>query len=347
MYPIKTTPVYKQYIWGGENLKKLYNKDIPGYPTAESWEVGCHPNGMSLVANGEYKGMTVADVIKKEGSKILGDNISVDEKFPLLLKVLDAEGNLSVQVHPEDEYANIHENGEKGKTEMWYVLSAKEGASLVYGFKEGVTKEIYEKSIADGTLENILNYVDVKAGDVFFIPAGTVHAIGAGIIIAEMQQNSDTTYRVYDYNRVGADGKKRELHIEKALDVSDISCVTGKEKAPGLTVEIEGGTDTYYVACKYFAFDELNIKSSVKINTNNRMHILFVSKGEGEIKYNGGTESINAGQSLVIPADLGEYAIIGECTVLKSFVPDIEKDIILPLKEKGLSDDEINKIQGL
>ena len=139
MYPIKTTPVYKQYIWGGENLKKLYNKDIPGYPTAESWEVGCHPHGMSLVANGEQKGMTVAEVIKKEGSKILGGNISADEKFPLLLKVLDAEGNLSVQVHPEDEYANIHENGEKGKTEMWYVLSAKEGASLVYGFKEKIS----------------------------------------------------------------------------------------------------------------------------------------------------------------------------------------------------------------
>ena len=196
-------------------------------------------------------------------------------------------------------------------------------------------------------MENILNYVDVKAGDVFFIPAGTVHAIGAGIIIAEMQQNSDTTYRVYDYNRVGADGKKRELHIEKALDVSDISCVTGREKAPGLTVEIDGGTDTYYVACKYFAFDELNIKTEVKINTNNRMHILFVSKGDGEIIYNGGTESISAGQSIVIPACLGEYSIKGECNVLKSFVPDKEKDIIAPLKAKGFSDEEINKIQGL
>lgn len=347
MYPIKTTPIFKQYIWGGENLKTLYGKDIPGKPTAESWEVGCHPNGTSLAANGEYAGKPLTEVISSMGRDLVGENINPDEKFPLLLKVLDAEGNLSVQVHPEDTYAAAHENGEKGKTEMWYVLSAKPGAQLVYGFKEGVTKELYAKAIEEGTLEEILNYVDVSAGDVFFIPAGTVHAIGAGIIIAEMQQNSDTTYRVYDYNRVGADGKKRELHVEKALDVSDIACVTGREKAPGLVVKDGDNTITYYVVCNYFAFEKLDIAKAMQIKTNNKLHILFIAQGSGEIRYNGGSESFTAGESILIPAAMGEYEICGNCQVLKSYVPDKQKDIIKPLKELGYSDADIQKIQGI
>jgi mannose-6-phosphate isomerase len=260
--------------------------------------------------------MTLCDVIKQEGSNILGDSISADEKFPLLLKILDAQDKLSVQVHPEDDYAMKNENGEKGKTEMWYVLDCKQGAQLVYGFKDGVTKEKFAEAIKNGNPEDILNFVDVEKGDVFFIPAGTVHAIGKGIIIAEIQQNSDTTYRVYDYNRVGADGKLRDLHIEKALDVSDISCSAGSEKTIGNSIYEGKNIRTYYIECKYFNFEKIDIvERSIEYN-NNRMEILIFAEGQGEIE----GESFKAGDSFVIPASLGQYEIKGKCTVLKSFV---------------------------
>ena len=321
MYPLKTTPLFKQYIWGGDNMKKLYNKDIPGIPTAESWEVACHPNGTVTVANGKLAGATLSEIIEKAGSDLLGDNISTDEKFPLLLKVLDAKDKLSVQVHPNDEYAAINENGEKGKTEMWYVLSAEPGAQLIYGFKEGVTKQGYADAIENGTLEDILNYVDVNAGDVFFIPAGTVHAIGAGLIIAEMQQNSDTTYRVYDYNRTDKDGNKRELHIAKALDVSDISPPKGSVKSEGVTAVYDDNTAITYVTCEYFAFEEVSIKSEIELKTDGKMQILFFAEGAGNIIHTGDPVWCDAGDSVIIPAATKEFSIVGKCKVLKFWVP--------------------------
>lgn len=348
LYPLVMSPVFKQYLWGGEHLKQLYKKQIPGFPTAESWEVACHKNGASTVANGPYQGMPLPEVIETLGSRLLGDNIKKEEKFPLLLKVLDAQDKLSVQVHPEDSYAKAHENGELGKTEMWYVLSAQPGASLIYGFKEGVTKESFAQAIQQGTLEEILNFVPVSEGDVFYIPAGTVHGIGAGIIIAEMQQNSDTTYRVYDYNRKGADGKLRELHVEKALAVSNISCMTGKEKTAGLTVEDGENATTYLVCCPYFAFEKLEIAHEMVQNTNgNRMHILFVAQGSGKVSYQGGSVPFQPGQSMLIPAELGQYTIEGRSVVLKSYVPNAMEDIILPLRKKGVTDEQLSEIKGL
>lgn len=317
MTPIKMTPVYKSYLWGGDHLRSVFGKVTPEPPVAESWEVASHAAGMSVAANGECAGMTIPEITKKYGKDFLGDTITEEEVFPLLLKILDANDRLSVQVHPEDAYANEHENGEKGKTEAWYILHAEEGASLIYGFRPDVTKESFRKAIEEGTLEEILNKVPCKAGDVFFIPAGTVHAVGAGLLIAEIQQNSNTTYRVFDYNRVGADGKLRELHVEKALAVSDVSSAVGKEKTEALVVE-DGANKREYVLCNpYFAFEKLICTGEMADDTENKLMILFIAEGEGEVD----GVPFKRGDSLLIPAETGIYQLKGNCEVLKFYVP--------------------------
>ncbi len=346
MYPLKMRPEFKEAIWGGENLKKVYQKDIPGNKTAESWEVACHKNGNSIVANGEFKGLTLSEVIEKHGHEIMGTYYCDGVKFPLLFKLLDANDKLSVQVHPDDEFADKNENGELGKTEMWYVLKADEGAKLVFGFNPGVTEKMYKNAINDGTLESLLNYVDVKEGDVFFIKSRTVHAIGGGIMIAEMQQSSDTTYRVYDYNRVGADGKKRELHVEKAVAVSDLDCVTGKEKSTGVKIKAGNNEITYSVSCEYFSMDIMDITDKIEIATEDSVNIVFIADGEGEIEYKGGYESFKTGDTFVIPASLGEYSINGKSKVLNFYSEDNTEKYQM-LVQLGFSDEEIENVGGI
>ena len=222
MQPMKLSPVYKDMIWGGSGLREYLHKPIPSEHTGESWEVAAHPNGQSRIANGPYLGMALGEAVSSLGAGLVGTEVwkRYGNKFPLLIKFIDARDKLSVQVHPNDEQAKRLEGpGESGKTEMWYILHAQPGAKLVYGFNREIGERELEESIASGTIESLLNWVDVKAGDAFFIPAGTLHAIGAGILIAEIQQSSDTTYRVYDYNRMGLDGKPRQLHVEKAMQV--------------------------------------------------------------------------------------------------------------------------------
>jgi mannose-6-phosphate isomerase len=350
LYPLKLQPVYKEPIWGGKKLREKFGKDIPSDSTGESWEIACHDNGTSTIANGSLKGKSLKEVIEMYGMDLLGTRTGEEgiKKFPLLVKILDASDRLSVQVHPEDEYAFKNENGELGKTEMWYVIDAEPGAQLVYGVKPGVSKEQFKQGIINGSLEKLLNFVDVKAGDVFFIPATTLHAIGAGLLIAEIQQNSDTTYRVYDWNRIGDDGKPRQLHIDKALEVTNLSDVMGREKVEGLSVCEGENIRTYLVACKYFITEKVQIKqvSHEKLN-GEKFDIIMAIEGEGKIEYNGGAEAFKAGDSFLIPANMGNYIIAGECTVIKSYVPDISEDIIQPLKEKGISDEELKKIGGI
>ena len=209
---LKLEPAYKDYVWGGEKLKKEYNKNSPYEKTAESWELSCHKNGLTRVSGGELDGLTLCDAIERfrsEGVDILGKNCEKFSDFPVLIKLIDANASLSIQVHPDNEYASEHENGGYGKTEVWYVVTADEGAELVYGFCRDVTREELREAILKNELPPLLNSVPVKAGDVFFVPAGLLHAIGKGILICEIQQNSDTTYHVYDWGRVGADGKPR------------------------------------------------------------------------------------------------------------------------------------------
>ena len=212
MAVFRLTPAFKDYIWGGTRLRDEYGKKCDYDKVAESWELSCHKDGASVVADGEDKGFTLAEYIDKHGKAVLGTDCEKFENFPILIKLIDAKDNLSVQVHPDNEYA-LRVEGEYGKTEMWYIVDCDEGATLLYGFKHEISKEEFAERIADNTLLEVTNAVPVKKGDVFFIQAGTLHAIGKGILIAEIQQNSNTTYRIYDYGRVGKDGKPRELHL--------------------------------------------------------------------------------------------------------------------------------------
>jgi mannose-6-phosphate isomerase len=348
MYPLKFEPIYKEKIWGGRALEEKFSKKLPKGSIGESWELAAHENGTSIISNGNLAGMSLMEAIKQEGEKILGTEAKEDyyKKFPLLIKILDANDKLSVQVHPDDEYAFEHENGELGKTEMWYVIDAQEDAKLVYGVKPEVDKEEFVSSIKEGRLEENLIEVNVEAGDVIYIPTGMVHTTHKGILIAEIQQNSDTTYRVYDWNRMGKDGKPRELHIEAALDVIKFG-TKPEEKVVGLEIKEEGYVRTILVACPYFTTETLDIAEKYSSDTNHeRFYVLMGLEGKAKLSYEGGEMELKAGETLLLPATLGEYELVGECKLIKSYIRDLA-EFKAELKELGYSQEEIKQIKGL
>ncbi|EDS77419.1 mannose-6-phosphate isomerase, class I [Clostridium botulinum C str. Eklund] len=315
MYPLKFENLYYQKIWGGRDLE-LFRNNIPKGSIGESWDVACHKNGMSIVKNGEFRGLRLDELIKRERENILGTKIKGD-RFPLLIKLINAKEKLSIQVHPNDEYAKRVEE-DMGKTEVWYVVETFKGANLVVGIKEKCNKEEFKTAIEEGKLDSYLNRIPVKKGDVYLVQSGLVHAIGEGVIIAEIQQNSDTTYRVYDYNR------GRELHVKKALDVIDLN-LKGR-KYEGIEVKKEGYTKNYLCLGREFSLELYNIKNCVEENSDlERFFIFTCVEGKGEILYGDGMEEINTGDSILIPAILGEYKLQGNMKLLKSYVPDIKK----------------------
>ncbi len=348
LYPLKFNFIYKDYLWGGRGLEK-FGKNLPEGIVAESWEVSTHPNGESVVINGKYEGMPLTKLIKELKRQLIGEALpdkDVD-KFPLLVKLIDANSSLSVQVHPDDEYAKVNENGEYGKNEMWYIAYAKPDAKIVYGVKEGITKEKFAQAVKDNQIGECLNYLEVQSGDAVNIPAGLVHAIGEGIIIAEIQQNSDTTYRVYDFDRVDSEGNKRPLHIEKALDVIDFNNCNTKGKLKGLKVTLDnsGSYKIYLVANDYFSVEKYNINGKIKeVADGSRFFIYTCLDGEGQIIYGDNSESVSKGESILIPADMGEYFVEGELELLKSYVPDLEKCVVKPLLNAGYEKEDISQV---
>jgi len=300
LYPFKLKPVLKDIIWGGTRLASKYGKsDGQIRKIAESWELAVHKNGMSLIENGEYAGCALGDLFKCDKS-IVSPGYKSDV-FPLLVKFIDAGQDLSVQVHPGDEYAAKHEN-ESGKTEMWYIIDALPESRIVYGLNGRYTREELRALIAENRFEECLNYIKVKPGEAYFIPAGLVHAIGEGILILEIQQNSDSTYRFYDYNRLGTDNKPRELHIEKALDV----CIKSPVKAPG-----NSGCGIL-AACEYF---QAEIYQNVNY-INFELETVFMNcvtciKGEGKIICEGKMYDIKSGESYFLAAGTGKCQIEG------------------------------------
>lgn len=314
MYPIKFENIYFEKIWGGRDLN-LFRDNLPMGNIGESWDIACHSHGMGVVANGLYKGMKLEELMKEKGHQLMGTKLS-DSWFPLLIKIINAKDKLSVQVHPDDEYAQRVE-GEMGKTEVWYVIEAFEGANLVVGTKD-CTKEQFKNAISNGNFDRYINKIEVKKGEVYFVKSGLIHAIGEGVIIAEVQQNSDTTYRVYDYNR------GRELHIEKALDVVNLNIKGGKSK--GITLKNQGYDKTYYCLCDYFSLELYDIRDEAsEISDSERFYVFTCVEGNGNIIYKDGIEVINKGDSVLIPAVLGEYTFQGSMKLLKSYVPDVEK----------------------
>ena len=303
-------PAYKNYIWGGTRLNREYNKKSPYDITAESWELSCHDDGLCVICDGEMKGKTLKEVIDTNPD-ILGKNGKAFDFFPILIKLIDAADKLSVQVHPDDEYALANENS-YGKTEMWYVVDAEEGASLVYGLKKDVTKEEFLDLAKNGGLMDILNFVPVKKGDVFFIRSGMIHAIGKGILIAEIQQNSNLTYRVYDYDRRDKEGNLRPLHTEKAATVADLSKV---EDGGFADIKIISENVRRLSECKYFTVDEIKVDGTYELKNDNSFICVTAVSGEGKIS---GLE-VKTGTSVFIPC--GEKAEInGKMTLVVAYV---------------------------
>ena len=304
---LKLKPACKDYLWGGSKLREEYNISSDLDPLAEAWVLSCHPDGPSVVENGPDAGLTLPEYIEKHGRGVLGKNCARFEDFPILTKFIDAKGDLSIQVHPDNAYALEHE-GQYGKTEMWYVLDAEPDAFLYYGFKHPITKEEYKQRIENNTLTEALNAAPVKKGDVFFIPAGTLHAICEGIVIAEIQQNSNVTYRVYDYGRVGADGKPRQLHVAQALEVT--------ECAPPRPQNFGG----HLAACEYFTADAVQ-GSAGGVCSENSFTSLLITDGAGSLACGGEALAVRKGNSLFLPAGSGDWKLTGSASALVCSVP--------------------------
>lgn len=310
MYPLKFENIYFEKIWGGKELSKYRTNVDSSKGIGESWDVACHPNGISIIRNGKYKGMSLKELIELKGSAILGSKVSKGV-FPLLVKILNTADKLSVQVHPDDDYA-LENEGEMGKTEVWYIIDAEEDSYIILGV-DNCSKEEFRKQILEGNPENCMKRIGVKKGDVFHIKSGLIHGMSGGLLIAEIQQNSDTTYRVYDYNR------GRQLHIDKALDVIDFN-LEGR-RCEGIRSEYSTYIKTIYCSDKYFTLELLDIKTQLITSSDlEKFHIYTCVEGSGYMEYDRGRETINMLDSILIPAALGEYKLVGQMKLLKSHI---------------------------
>lgn len=319
LYPLKFKPIYKEKIWGGHKFHTLLHKEecaeIP--QCGESWEVSGFDEEPSVVTNGFLAGNTLNELIEVYMGDLVGEKVfhQYGQVFPLLVKFIDAQDDLSVQVHPDDELAQ--KLGEpNGKTEMWYVIDAAPGSELVYGFNEELSKDEFRKAIEDNTLMEKLRRVPVKQGDVFFIEPGTLHAIGKGILIAEIQQSSNVTYRVYDYGRLGADGKPRPLHIEKALEVTNTKPLDPERPVYGL--ELDGVVTQLLADCQYFNVNRHRLIKELELyaDKNSFAHVLMIGGSGGELVADNYRLELTMGSSVFVPAGTGAFAIKGNCDVI-------------------------------
>lgn len=313
--PFLLRPTGKDYLWGGERLKEKYNKDIDLSPLAETWECSTHPDGESIVASGANKGMTLTQVLR-ENPEWLGTHPKSESGIPILVKFIDAKQDLSVQVHPDDEYAQKNEN-QLGKTEMWYVIEAEPRAKLVYGFRHEVTEEKLREYIEKETLMKHLNTVPVHKGDVFFITPGTVHAIGAGALIAEIQESSNVTYRLYDYGRRDKNGELRELHIDKAAQVLDYK-KSGSVRQPMHVLRYKPGCAREFLSnCEYFRVERILLNGSTTEEvTELSFEVLMCIDGMVKICFGGTELEVTKGNTVFIPADSGNVPVSGRGEML-------------------------------
>ena len=307
---MKMMPAVKDYIWGGTALKEEYGIESELEKVAEGWMLSCHPNGNSTVASGEFAGMTLSELLTAH-PEFVGLHAEDYDGFPVLVKLIDAKDDLSVQVHPDDDYASQEENS-NGKTEMWYVVDCEEGAQLICGFSQELTAEEFRQAIVSGTLLDYVRRYPVHKGDVFLIEPGTLHAIGKGIIIAEIQQNSDITYRVFDYERTDAQGNKRELHIEKAIDVAITSPLIEEPGAAGEPEEVNGHTEQLLADCDYFTTVLVDVQgiSMITVGKESFACVLMVD-GNAQLSGLGSTVELNKGGCAFIPADFGKVRVSG------------------------------------
>lgn len=317
LYPLQFQPILKERIWGGEKLKTVLNKAIESATTGESWELSTVEGDVSIVANGVLKGKSLLEVIDEAPNEILGTAVyqKFGKQFPLLFKYLDAREDLSIQVHPNDALAKERHNS-FGKTEMWYIMQADDDARIIVGFKEKSNANEYVENLENKSLLSILDDVKVKSGDVFFLETGTVHAIGAGLVVAEIQQTSDITYRIYDFDRVDAQGNGRELHIDQALDAINYDKVdTYKE----YTKEVN--QSNVVVDCPYFTTNFVPLDGEVSVEKSGDTFTVYMCvEGSFELDYNGVRYSYKKGDTVLIPAAIKEFVLSGKASILEIYI---------------------------
>ena len=319
MIPLKLLPAMKDYLWGGKRLSKDFDLPAVGDRQAEAWMLSCHPDGENVIENGAFAGRTLSDVLAHEGKDYLGTHCAAFDYFPVLFKLIDAKDNLSLQVHPDDAYARANEN-QYGKTEAWYILDCDEDAEIIFGFEKDVTKEAFRAAIETNTLMPLVNHVKVKKGDLFFIPSGTLHAICKGILLAEIQQNSNVTYRVYDYGRL-QNGKPRDLHIEKALDVTNRTAITPDGTPCGAPQKKDGYTETLLTQCDLFTLRRLDVATEAALTVGKESFLSLVAiDGNGVLIHGDNVLTLYKGESIFLPANLGEVQVLGNVSVLATSV---------------------------
>ncbi len=321
--PFLLTPAFIEKIWGGNKLKNGYHKKTDIENLAETWECSIQQNGLSIIASGFFSGKTLKEIIENN-PEILGSNTKDLKDFPILVKLIDAKQDLSIQVHPDDEYAFIHENGNHGKHELWYILEADKNSKIIYGLNHSVSKTDIINSINNDCINNYVQSIEVKKGDVFFIKPGTIHAIGSGILLAEIQQNSDITYRLYDYNRIEKNGKTRELHIKKALDVANLDVAITPNQPMRVLRYSKSCASELLCRCKYFQVERLLIdtehtekKYSTRTDCNTFVVYLCII-GSGIMYYNENDAIMyKKGDCIFIPSNSVNISFQGKSELLR------------------------------
>lgn len=316
-YPLQFQPILKDRIWGGTKLRTYLNKPISSEITGESWEISTVENDVSVVSNGTFKGKSLNEIIEAYPREILGTKVyeQFGNQFPLLFKYLDAREDLSIQVHPNDELAKKRHNS-FGKTEMWYVMQADQEARLIVGFKEKSSKEKYVHHLENKSLLTILDSKKVQKGDVFFLNTGTVHAIGAGTVIAEIQQTSDITYRLYDFDRVDANGNTRELHIDLALDAINYDVVEAERR-----YEKKENTSNTIATCEYFTTNFIPLNGTVRMDSKKESFRVFMCvEGEFELSLNETNYNYKTGDTVLIPAQTDGFTLLGKASILEIYI---------------------------
>jgi mannose-6-phosphate isomerase len=312
LQPLFLKPVFKERIWGGTALQKEFGYDIPTDKTGECWAISAHPNGPSIIENGPYAGTTL-DNLWQEHPELFGN--PKEAVFPLLTKILDANMDLSVQVHPNDSYAKKNENGELGKTECWYIIDCKEDADMIFGHNARTKEELIQQA-NEGKWNDLLRRVKIKPGDFYYVPSGTIHALCEGTLVLETQQSSDTTYRVYDYDRRDDQGNLRDLHLEKAIEVTTVPH-QGNVTVPKIDKK-ENVTVTSYVESEFFSVYKWDVFGKAAFGFNDQYLLLSVIKGEGTLVHQGETYQLKKGTHFIIPVGFGEFQLDGDCQLIVS-----------------------------
>lgn len=307
LYPLRFTPVYQDYLWGGDRILRRFGRTAPPGIYAESWEISARPEGMSMVSNGPLSGRSLATLVEEMGAALLGSRVP-GERFPLLFKIIDAHERLSVQVHPDE--ADAARYGGDAKTEMWYVLDADPGAAIFAGLKPGTTRKKFEEAVRQTRVDALLQRVPIKTGDAIFIPGGLVHALEPGSLIFEVQQNSNTTYRIYDWGRIGHDGRPRETHLAQALRVINWRLPSVERAAPRPESGAPGNRRQSLISCPCFFVDRIVLQDPESVeHDGGSFRALFCAEGGAQILHDGGVEPLPAGSSALAPAGLKKFVI--------------------------------------